>query len=213
MDKAVAVVQAYLNVNGYFTVVEYPVLEGAPKGGWRTTTDLDVLALRFPGAGRSANGRNGNHVRGNLVFEPDPVLGAPPDMHDMIVGEVKEGRAKFNPAARNPKVLATALARFGCCDVDEASTIVRELVKRGRVETQHGHRIRMVAFGSRTASNDRLAEREIAMGHMIGYLRNYLDENWEAFSKAQFKGEALAFLALLEKAARGMSSEVSPFSG
>jgi len=27
MDTAVALVQAYLNVNGYFTVVEYPVLE------------------------------------------------------------------------------------------------------------------------------------------------------------------------------------------
>ena len=27
MDNAVALVQAYLRVNGYFTVVEYPVLE------------------------------------------------------------------------------------------------------------------------------------------------------------------------------------------
>ena len=27
MDTAVALVQAYLNVNGYFAVVEYPVLE------------------------------------------------------------------------------------------------------------------------------------------------------------------------------------------
>lgn len=27
MDNAVALVQAYLHVNGYFTVAEYPVLE------------------------------------------------------------------------------------------------------------------------------------------------------------------------------------------
>lgn len=27
MDTAVALVQAYLHVNGYFTVVEFPVLE------------------------------------------------------------------------------------------------------------------------------------------------------------------------------------------
>lgn len=207
MDKAVAIVQAYLNVNGYFTVVEYPVLEGAPHGGWRTTTDLDVLALRFPGAGRSTNGHKGKHMRGNLVFEPDPILGAPPDMPDMIVGEVKEGRAKFNPAARNPKVLATALARFGCCDVAEASKITQKLVHKGQVETRRGHRIRMVAFGSRADEPDQLAERVIAMGHMVEFLRAYLDEHWEALGQAQFKGEALGFLALLEKAARGMPSE------
>ncbi len=47
MDTAVALVQAYLNVNGYFTVVEYPVL-GMERGRQaRTVTDLDVLV---PGA-------------------------------------------------------------------------------------------------------------------------------------------------------------------
>lgn len=207
MDKAVAIVQAYLNVNGYFTVVEYPVLEGTPNGGWRSATDLDVLALRFPGAGRSANSKKAKRMRGNLVFEPDPVLGAPPDLPDMIVGEVKEGRAKFNAAARNPKVLATALARFGCCDVEEASAITQKLVHKGQVETQRGHRIRMVAFGSRADEPDQLAERVITMGHMVGFLRDYLDEHWDALGQAQFKGEALGFLALLEKAARGMPSE------
>lgn len=29
MDTAVALVQAYLHVNGYFTVTEYPVLEAS----------------------------------------------------------------------------------------------------------------------------------------------------------------------------------------
>ena len=49
MDNAVALVRAYLHVNGYFTVTEYPVLEAARHGGYRTVTDLDVLAVRFPG--------------------------------------------------------------------------------------------------------------------------------------------------------------------
>lgn len=207
MDKAVAIVQAYLNVNGYFTVVEYPVLEGAPHGGWRTATDLDMLALRFPGGGRFASAKTHKNMRGNLVFEPDPALGAPPDLPDMIVGEVKEGRAKFNQAARNPKVLSMALARFGCCDVDEAANITQKLVSKGQVETRRGHRIRMVAFGSRADESDQLAERVITMGHMIDFLRNYLDEHWEALGQAQFKGEALGFLALLEKATRGMPSQ------
>ena len=51
MDTAVALVQAYLNVNGYFTVVEYPVLEASRGGHARSVTDLDILALRFAGAG------------------------------------------------------------------------------------------------------------------------------------------------------------------
>ena len=51
MDTAVALVQAYLHVNGYFTVVEHPVLESLRAGQVRTVTDLDVLAYRLPGAG------------------------------------------------------------------------------------------------------------------------------------------------------------------
>lgn len=53
MDPAVALVQAYLRVNGYFTVAEYPVLEATRSGGFQMATDLDLLAFRFPGAGRA----------------------------------------------------------------------------------------------------------------------------------------------------------------
>jgi hypothetical protein len=51
MDTAVALIETYLGVNGYFTVTEYPIIETARSGGYRTVTDLDVLAVRFPGAG------------------------------------------------------------------------------------------------------------------------------------------------------------------
>ena len=47
MDTAVALVQAYLRVNGYFTVAEYPVLDATGPGGPRTITDLDILAVRL----------------------------------------------------------------------------------------------------------------------------------------------------------------------
>jgi len=42
LDTAVARVQAYLNVNGYFTVTEYPVMEAYPEWPARTATDLDL---------------------------------------------------------------------------------------------------------------------------------------------------------------------------
>lgn len=50
MDSAVGLVQTYLRVNGYFTVVEYPVVE--LRDDFRAATDLDILAFRFPGSGR-----------------------------------------------------------------------------------------------------------------------------------------------------------------
>jgi hypothetical protein len=58
MDNAVALVQAYLQVNGYFTVTEYPVLEAA-RHGIEAATDFDVLAYRFPGAGRLLSAKTG----------------------------------------------------------------------------------------------------------------------------------------------------------
>ena len=39
MDTAVALVQSYLYMNGYFTVTEYPVLELMADGEYRTVTD------------------------------------------------------------------------------------------------------------------------------------------------------------------------------
>lgn len=56
MDTAVALVQAYLRVNGYFTVAEYPVVEATGGGRHRSLTDIDILAFRFPGAGRPLGG-------------------------------------------------------------------------------------------------------------------------------------------------------------
>ena len=48
MDNAVALVQAYLRLNGYFTVSECPVVEPLRPGNVRTMTDLDILGFRFP---------------------------------------------------------------------------------------------------------------------------------------------------------------------
>ncbi len=52
MDNAVALVEAYLRMNGYSAVAEYPFVEAMRQRGHRVATDLDILAFRFPGAGR-----------------------------------------------------------------------------------------------------------------------------------------------------------------
>lgn len=199
MDTAVALVQAYLQVNGYFTVVEYPVLEAYRGKPVRSVTDLDVLAFRFAGAGHEIVRGHGHSPLGGHVFEPDPVLGCPPDRPDMIVGEVKEGAARFNAAMRDPVVLEIALARFGCCSAEHARELTRELLSRGRVDTPAGHAVRIVAFGAVPAGTSDRHATIVPMRHVVDFLRRYLRDHWDVLHHAQIKDPTLGLLALLEK--------------
>lgn len=61
MDNAVALVQAYLRVNGNFTVSEFPVIELRRAQGYTAATDLDILGFRFPGAGKDKRVSGGLH--------------------------------------------------------------------------------------------------------------------------------------------------------
>lgn len=205
MDHAVSLVQAYLHVNGYFTVTEYPVLE-ALRHGYRTATDLDILAFRFPGAGRTVPEKQ-PHPSSELACTTDPALGVVADQADMLIAEVKEGRAQLNPAARDPAVLAAALSRFGCCSGAEAIAVVRELLRRGKAITPCGHRVRMIAFGSSIDPADAAHCHVIAMEQVVQYLQSYLREHWHALGHTEFKDPALGFLVLLEKAQRGSTAQ------
>jgi hypothetical protein len=201
MDTAVALVQAYLHINGYFTVVEFPILEAMRAGPARTVTDLDILAVRFPRAKVDVIHRDG---RQRVIVKkgsyPDPILGCPAEDPDMIVGEVKEGSARFNDAARDPVVLAVALARFGCCSADHAADIARRLITEGHAGTPEGHTVRMVAFGVAPEHPSRgTASTIVPMRHVVEFLRRYLREHWDVLRHTQVKDPTLGVLALLEK--------------
>lgn len=203
MDNAVVLVRAYLHVNGYFTVTEHPVLEASRHHGFRTVTDLDVLAFRFPGAGRQLHGVEVNAPgRGALRFEPDPALGVPGDCADMLVAEVKEGRARFNEAMRDPAALEAALARFGCCAPEHARGLAHEVLGRGRATLPNGHEVRLAVFASTTESPGRPGALVIGLGHVVRFLQDYLREHWALLRHAQLKDPVLGFLATLEKALR-----------
>lgn len=272
MDAAVALVQAYLHVNGYFTVTEYPVLEGLKNV--RTVTDLDILAYRLAGASApvadglhgevgsagvavrdpgasdrshraswvtrvgpvrpggtppvAPNDPAGRRVRTSTLegaasaswwSGPDGALGAPATGPDMIVGEVKEGRARLNPAMRDPRVLAVALARFGCCDSADAPALTRRLLSTGHVRTPVGHTIRIVAFGDTpnrfearrgSAGGDDVpvarspggapgAATTVSMRHVVDFLQEHLTQHWQQARHAQFNDPALGVLAMLQK--------------
>ncbi|GAA1227203.1 MULTISPECIES: hypothetical protein [Microbacterium] len=193
MDTAVGLVQAYLRVNGYFTVAEYPVLDATGPGGPRTITDLDILAVRLhraPGAS------------GTVDAPLDPALGAGGGA-DMIVGEVKEGRPHPNPAMRDPAVLEAAFTRFGCCAPTDAARLVAELLETGRTVAPEGRTIRTVVFGNPTSPPGAGAPwHTVPFARVLRYLEDHLSAHWGILGRTQIKDDTLALLALREKAHR-----------
>ena len=83
MDNAVALVQTYLHMNGYFIVAEYTIIGSGRHGGYRTVTDLDILAFRFSGATRLVPILHGKGDDSAEREEPDPMLGIPADEADI----------------------------------------------------------------------------------------------------------------------------------
>ena len=198
MDTSVALVQAYLHVNGYFTVAEYPVLEAYRGDHARTVTDLDILAFRFVGAGHEViRGRQRESLEHGV--STDPLLRCPSDRPDMIVGEVKAGAARFNAAMREPAVLQVALRRFGCCAPEHVSEVTRQLLSHGHVSTPEGHSVRMVAFGDVDEREQSTAWTTVSMRHVVQFLQRYLREHWEVLRHAQIRDDAFNVLALIEK--------------
>lgn len=210
MDVAVGLVRTYLHLNGYFTVTEYPIVEAMAHGGYRTSTDVDVLAVRFPGAGRVVASR---HAERRLRFEADPALDGPPEKVDMIIGEVKEGRAELNRGARDPLVLETVLARFGCCSAEIAERAAQDLIRRGRADLSPTHHARLVAFGSVLEKNLGYPCQAMALGHLVRFIQGYVREHWDVLRHAQFKDPSLGLLMTLEKALGSLPAEDSPDEG
>jgi hypothetical protein len=138
-----------------------------------------------------------------VLLEPDPVLGLTRGEADMVVAEVKEGRAELNRGARDPRVLEAALVRFGCCHPEEVRGLVDELLASGSARAAAGHRIRLLAFGSSVPESGPRGYRAITLGHVATFLREHMRSHWDVLRHAQVLDPALGFLALLEKAERG----------
>lgn len=189
MDIAVGLVRAYLQLNGYFTITEYPVVQKVGAGRYRSLTDVDVAGYRLP--------------YGEPDFAPDPALRVVADRPDILIGEVKEGLAQINESVNDPEVVAKILKRFAGCSAAEAHDAARALLGRGDVDISSGHRVRLVAFGS--SKEPPGAYLKILHSEVVAYLDRYLDENWDVVRQAGSKDPIFGFMALLAKA-RGTSN-------
>ena len=199
MDHAVSLVQAYLQLNGYFTSAEYPVMEHVGRSGFRSVTDIDVLAFRFPTSSQSLVASDHSW---RSQDETDPGLAVPRDRIDMVIGEVKEGKVGINTGAIDPAVLRTVLLRFGCVP-DDVETLLDGLRSEGSVVMPSGYQIRLVAFGAMPPGGEVPPCRIISLGHVLKYLQDYVRQNWKMLRHCQFKDPAFGFLMTLEKARRG----------
>jgi hypothetical protein len=148
MDHAVSLVQTYLQLNGYFTSAEYPIIASARRSGVRTITDIDILAFRFPSGLPIGDPLGKSAPQGLDISELDPGLGVPPDAIDMIIGEVKEGRVGINMGARDPEVLKVVIGRLGDAGSD-TDCVVGDLLRHGATQYPSGVNVRLVAFGAR----------------------------------------------------------------
>jgi hypothetical protein len=200
MDTAVALVKTYLQANGFFTVTEYPILESVGLTT-RTVTDIDILALRFPGAG----GMGSEAPTGGLRIEPDDALGVSDAQIELIIGEVKEGAAELNKAARDPAVVAAALRRFGAMSREVEKELVSELLEDGEAFHPAGIRVRQMVFATKPPTRRRYSYLWMNIGDIAEWMQRTVDEHWDEIKMVQSKDPALSFLLLFEKARRERS--------
>ena len=198
MVSAVALVQGYLQANGFFTITESPVVE-ATADGFRNVTDLDILAVRLPRTGVYIPGL-GDSQDSSVIFDPDPCLKVSTDKVDFIIGEVKEGRAELNRALRSREVLTVALRRLGRHDPDEIDRAIEQLRSKGRANLDDRHQVRLMAFGTQMP-NRRHSNYQIILLHQVAdFINNVIERHWDLIKHVQFKGPAMGLLMTLEKA-------------
>ena len=201
MDHAVSLVQAYLQLNGYFTSAEFPVFASAGRSGARAITDIDILAFRFPSGLPLAQEKRA--PQGLDMSDVDPGLGAAAEGVDMVIGEVKEGRVGINSGIRDPQVLKAVIGRLGNT-AEEDDLVVAELLRTGNARLpSSGYTVRLVAFGAFPPGSEVPPCRIISLGHVLQFLQSYVRKHWQMLRHLQFKDPAFGFLMTMEKARRG----------
>ncbi len=199
MNAGVALVRAYLRLNGYLTLDEVPIsLPDEETGGYRTHTDLDIVAVRFPCVRMGFPDRHGRIAE---PLAPDPNLATPTDAIDVIIGEVKEGRATLNRAVRSPATLRLGLARIGLCDPAELEAAAEALTRQAdfRLDADRPMReIRLVAFGMGTSRRTD-SHYVVSLRDVEAFVERVMEEGHELLLPATISDPVLGLLHLANK--------------
>jgi hypothetical protein len=196
MDIAVNLVESYLRLSGYLTLSEFEVQRRSEKG-FETVTDVDIMGLRLPGDVYAGDPHREEEC--HLLLLQDPILQLEEGMTDVIIGEVKQGAAEFNPGIRSHVVLHSMLRRVGWLYGEPVEDVVPALKEDGiRTSPARGGgsiRTRLVAFGRAPHSD----LHTISHTHIVNTLLGFFEGTDHAFKPVQFRDPATAMLSLLLK--------------
>ncbi len=191
MDIATDLVEVFLRSNGYLTLSELQIQSLNKRGDWETVTDVDILALRFPGRVFFADVHDSEmaaelEVPGVPLFLEDDTI-------DVIIGEVKQGEATFNPSLTKHETLHTALHRLSWIysegDLDRVVEGYTPARGGGTVRT------RLVAFGQAPEVTMNVIPLQEILERALGAL-----ESHDALLRsARSSSPAAAMLKLLHK--------------
>lgn len=197
MDIAVNLVENYLRLTGYMTLSEFEVQRRDKRGRFKTVTDIDIMAIRFPGDIYLGDPHREQDCE--LLVIDDPVLELADNTIDVIVGEVKQGQAELNPGIKDHGVLHSMLRRVEWIYGDALDEVIQGLQRdeahRGASKGGGQIRTRLVAFGRSRHCN----ANTISLSHIVTTMLNFFEEHEDAFKPIQFREPAPAFLRLLLK--------------
>jgi hypothetical protein len=197
MDIAVNLVENYLRLTGYMTLSEFEVQRRDKEGRFKAVTDIDIMGIRFPGDIYIGDPHKASDYE--LLLIDDPVLELDGDTIDVIIGEVKQGRAEFNPGIKDRGVLHSMLRRVEWLYDRGVDDVIDGVQRDGNhVATSRGGgqiRTRLVAFGRSEYSN----VNTVALSHIVSTLLDFFEQHEDAFRPIQFREPAPAFLRLLLK--------------
>jgi hypothetical protein len=206
VDAASGLVEVFLRLNGYLTLTEWQIQVMNARGQWETITDVDVVGVRFPGDIFLADSPD-PEIKNSLKVSAD-LLELDRGVIDVIVGEVKEGEAVFNPALTRHETLYTVLHRIGWLYADEALELVVEDLRRDGISMRKAPggdtvRTRLVAFGQAP----QLTVNTIPIGRILEASTAFLAAHDDLFRSARFSNPVAATLKLLHKAGFTVSRE------
>lgn len=206
MDVAVNLVESYLRLNGYLTLSEFEVQKRNMKGIYETLTDVDMVALRFPGDIYAADAHTDEDSRVLLIQDDELRLEA--DTIDLIIGEVKQGEAVLNDSLTHHDVLHSVLQRVAWIYAEGLDGVIARLQEHGVAHSKARSggqvRTRLVAFGRAPQSNI----NTISLSHIIETMISFMNEFDSVLRPAQFKAPTMALLRLLAKTGFDVSREV-----
>lgn len=197
MDAAVGLVKAYLEMSGFFVLTEIPV-RARDRHGFYDVTDVDIISVRFPHRHDAAS--IPATLRLSPFIDPDPELAVSDEVLEVVIGEVKEGRAHLNAGLKDLAAVAFALRRIGCCpdaQVDqEARAVIRGDERLMHMPAGGECRVRLVCFAGHGTA--RSAALTISLGHCLESLIDRLAHS-DLLATAQFKDPLLSVISLEHK--------------